>query len=318
MCRVGVMFGKLPLVLLIASASFVATSVFSRDYWKYLLRAMANYRASCTWARFVLSDARMREMARHDRSLMFRLQRPYLRTALTTAQKLGYLLDHYRWLRDALPPALTHTLLHEGHVVLARLSETYRIALLPVGRNGKEGELVMALMMNDAPLMLAAFAVHRFGDGLALDIGCMQGLRDDDALALQRQATRDLHGLRPRQALLVALYAFAAHYGIRQLLGVPNDAHIYQDSARTRGRVRADFDDFWEEMGATRERANYRLPVNLPRKPIEAVPSHKRAQYRRRYALEQTLETSLQEVLVTSGYIDRTHLVAFLPHCAAA
>lgn len=312
------MFGKLPLLLLIASASFVATSVFSRDYWKYLLRAMASYRASCAWARFVLSDARMREMARHDRSLMFRLQRPYLRTALPTAQKLCYLLDHYRWMRDALSPAVTSALLHDGRVVLARLSGTYRIELMTAGRNGKEGELAMALMMDDAPLMLAAFAVHRFGDGLALDIGCMQGLRNDDALALQRQATRDLHGLRPKQALLVALYALAAHSGIRQLLGVPNDAHIYQDNARTRGRVRADFDDFWEEMGATRVGADYRLPASLPRKPIEAVPSHKRAQYRRRYALEQALEISLQEVLVTSGYIDRTHVVAFSPHCAAA
>ncbi|CAG2152563.1 DUF535 family protein [Cupriavidus plantarum] len=66
------------------------------------------------------------------------------------------------------------------------------------------------------------------------------------------------------------------------------------------------------------QKLGYGLETNLPRKPIEDVPSHKRAQYRRRYALEQELEDSVREVLVTSGYIEKTHVVAFSPQRAAA
>lgn len=317
------MFGKLPLLFLIASASFVATSAFSKDYWKYLLRAMASYRLSCAWARFVVGDARMREIARHEPSLMFRLQRPYLRAGLTKTQKLRCLTEHYRWLLDAWPQTLLTALLHEGRVTLARIpcesDYRYRIDLMPAGRYGKEGELTMALMIDDEPLMLAAFAVHRLGLGEALNIGCLQGIRHDEARALQKQATRDMHGLRPKQALLVALYAFAEHYGVRQIFGVPNDAHIYQGNARTRERVRADFDDFWIEMGAFREGFHFHLPASLPRKPIEAVPSHKRAQYRRRYALEQSMQVSIQETLAAAAMgVERTHAVGLLPHRAAA
>ncbi|WP_354677768.1 DUF535 family protein [Cupriavidus plantarum] len=62
----------------------------------------------------------------------------------------------------------------------------------------------------------------------------------------------------------------------------------------------------------------YGLETNLLRKPIEDLPSHKRVQYRRRYAWEQKLEDSVREVLVTSGYIEKTHVVAFSPHRASA
>lgn len=66
------------------------------------------------------------------------------------------------------------------------------------------------------------------------------------------------------------------------------------------------------------QKLGYGLETNLPRKPIEDVPSHKLAEYRWGYASEQKLEDSAREVLVTSGYIEKTHVVAFSPHRAAA
>ncbi|NYI02944.1 DUF535 family protein [Cupriavidus plantarum] len=69
---------------------------------------------------------------------------------------------------------------------------------------------------------------------------------------------------------------------------------------------------------AIAQKLGYGLETNLLRKPIEDVPSHKRVQYRRRYAWEQELEDSVREVLVTSGYIEETHVVAFSPQRAAA
>jgi len=49
------------------------------------------------------------------------------------------------------------------------------------------------------------------------------------------------------------------------------------------------------------------------------VPSHKRAQYRRRYALEQSMQVSIQETLAAAAMdVERTHAVGLLPHRAAA
>lgn len=300
---------------LIASASFVARSKFDKDYWKYLLRALVSYRHSCAWALFVLSDSRLRQIATQDRSLLFRLQRPYLRKSLSTTDKIRCLVEHYQWMLDAWPSSFTGKLYEEGIAELATIpaddGRVYRIVLSPPGRNGKEGELVATLMLADMPLMLAAFTVHRHGDASAISIGCLQGYRDEGARDLLRQATRDMHGLRPRQALLVALYALAGHQGIRHLLGVPNDAHIYQERIRTRTRVCTDFDELWREMGGIRDGEHYLLPPVLQRRPIEAVPSHKRAQYRRRYALEQQLTVAIHDGLPYA----RHEPVAFLPHC---
>lgn len=286
---------------LLISASFAARSKWDTDYWKYLLRALASYRCSCVWARFLLSDCRLRKLAMLDRTLLFRLQRPYQRKALSTAQKLDLLVDHYQWQLDAWPWGFTRNLYGGHDVTIAAIAgaegRAYRLVLSRAGRNGKEGELTLKLMREETSLMLAAFTVHGRGDATALSIGCLQGHRDAAARDLLKQATRDMHGLRPSQALLVGLYAFAARHGIGHLLGVPNDAHIYQARHRTRARVKTDFDQLWTEAGANREGQHFRLPARLSRKPMEAVPSHKRAQYRRRYALEDALAAAIAAAL---------------------
>jgi hypothetical protein len=64
---------------------------------------------------------------------------------------------------------------------------------------------------------------------------------------------------------------------------------MYQDWRyfyKSKSFLHADYDKFWLSMnGQLQEQGYFRLPSRLARKPMEQLPSKKRAEYRRRYAL---------------------------------
>lgn len=261
---------------------------------KYFVRGLSSWPSATRWAQYLLFDSRLQELVRHEHCLLFRLQRPYLRAGLPRATRLSWLQDHFEWLWRHWPQGEVRAWYGGRARLLALLHESdagiYALQLrLPGGRHAKEGELVMELVCNGMPLMMAAFTVHRYQGEMAIDIGCLQGLAAADALTRMRRATRDLHGLRPRQVVLLGLHALAAHYGICRLLGVPAQAHVCRARRRTRTRVTADYDLYWREAGGVRCGLHYVIPSPALRRPLSQIDARKRALYRRRYALEDSL-----------------------------
>lgn len=259
---------------------------------KYLVRALATWPTATHWARTILANACLRRLARCEPHLLFRMQRPYLRAGLPPETALRWLREHFAWLSRNWSPAQIRAWQGEGPLHVARLGagplERYAIELRLAGaRYCKEGELALALTLDDEPLMTAVFTVHGHGAITVLDIGCVQGAPGSSESI--RQATRDLSGLRPKQAVLLAVRAFAVHYGIDAIVGVPNDAHVSLARRRTRGRVNMDYDRFWQEMGGVRLGNDYWLTAMPSRRSLADIDSRKRAQYRRRYALEDAL-----------------------------
>lgn len=290
-------------VMLHATAPLASTT-------KYLLRALASWPTATRWAHAVLSDPRLQALAMEDPYLLFRLQRPYQRASLPPETKLHWLREHFAWLAQHWPQQDVRDL-HRGRVrLLAELSGSaaggYGLQLGLAGdRYGKEGELRLELTSQGRPLMTAVFTVHRHGTEHVINIGCLQGAAGDDAALLIRQATRDLHGLRPRHAVLLGVHAIAGHYRIRKVLGVPNDAHIYKARRRTRSRVAANYDSFWREIGGVRLGWHYEMQSPPARRQIEQIDSRKRALYRRRYALEDELRMTVEASLPTLNSGDR-------------
>lgn len=259
---------------------------------KYLVRALATWPTATHWARTILANACLRRLARCEPHLLFRMQRPYLRAGLPRDTALRWLREHFEWLSRNWSPAQIRAWRGEGPLRSARLGAgrlaRYAIELRLAGaRYCKEGELALVLTLDDEPLMTAVFTVHGHGAITVLDIGCLQGA--PSASESIRQATRDLAGLRPKQAVLLAVRAFAVRYGIDAIVGVPNDAHVSLARRRTRGRVNTDYDRFWQEMGGVRLSNDYWLTAMPSRRSPADIDSRKRAKYRRRYALEDAL-----------------------------
>ena len=66
---------------------------------------------------------------------------------------------------------------------------------------------------------------------------------------------------------------------------------------RVNRKLKTDFGAFWEEAGGreTEDKRFYELPLVLPRKTMEEVPTRKRAVYRRRFAFLDAVDAEIEE-----------------------
>jgi len=289
---------------LLESARFLAhpgKPLGGKQVWKYLVRGAMLYPWASRWADYVLTDSQLRAMLAEKPCLLFKLQRAYLRKDAGVATRLAWLRSHYDWTRRRWSEDFMASLYEQGAVTLATLqgdqARSYQVILRPTGGFDREGELVMSLETSGERVAVASFTIHQSGGEWVLDIGCLQGPRPELGRDAVKTATGDLHGLRPKQAILMALYAFANGYGIRRIEAVGNEGHIYMARWRRRRNIAADYDSFWTEMGGVAEGNGFRLPARLARKSPDEVPSRKRAQYRRRHLLEDTMIGQIRDAL---------------------
>ncbi|WP_374353913.1 VirK/YbjX family protein [Chitinimonas sp.] len=257
--------------------------------WKYFLRGLFIYPWAQRWAEYLLTDEQGRQLLSLKPRLLLKLQRPYLRGTACVRQRLRWLMQHFGWMRQHWPWHFTQALYRNGQHRLATFSganEHYTLVLQPTDKCDREGELILSLECQGESLALLSFSILRHRLDWVASVGCLQGPRADAGRERVKAATHDLHGLRPKQAVLLALYALVQHYRIAGIHAVANDSHIHKARLRSRNRVRACYDSFWEEMGGCRQGDSFVLPPQLARKELSAIASRKRAQYRRRHELE--------------------------------
>lgn len=127
--------------------------------------------------------------------------------------------------------------------------------------------------------------------GDRLVIGAVQGPRGEQALAMVRDATKALHGIRPHFFLVEVLRALAAAWGMSRLVGVDPQFHITPTMFyRKREGVKFDYVSFWTELGGALDgRRDWVLPLVAQRKSMNEIESKKRAMYRRRFAMLDAL-----------------------------
>ncbi|MEO8296936.1 MAG: DUF535 family protein [Burkholderiales bacterium] len=267
---------------------------------KFYLRACLHWRSHVRWQRFLATPGAMRAAATARPQLRWKLQRDYLQAGLPLRDKLAWLIDHHTWAQQALPAPLLAAIYTDNGLTLATLAlgdHPVRVVLSACERFAKEGEWVLSLRLGAERVAAVAFTVHAHGRDRCAHVGCLQGGDAAGTQDLVREATKALHGLRPKQAVMLALYGLMAALSVPTLLTVSNRSHVYQAHWRRRTRVRADYDQFWQELGGQAEGDAFRLPTQLTRKPIEAVASKHRAQARRRHQLEDGLLQALARTL---------------------
>ena len=135
-----------------------------------------------------------------------------------------------------------------------------------------------------------------FLQGNRMLIGSVQGpkMSDEAALADIRTATHTLHGLRPPHFLMAVLKCFAAQGG-QQLLGIDPGVKARLRRWPWSKPYHFDYRAFWTEQGGEPVDGHYwRLSLANEVRPLEEVPSKKRAMYRRRGELLQSLPLRMQ------------------------
>lgn len=179
-------------------------------------------------------------------------------------------------------------------VVLAQLSDGITLCLNRNDNCIDEG--MWSLSLRDeagARLYMATFAFI----GNTLLAASLQGPSGEEAKDTVRRLTKQLHGLRPQQLMVTALQYFAQTLGLDGAAGIAQ-AHQVKLRWRLKKRVKMNYDQFWQEYGATLGSDGYwHLPATPPRKSLEEIESKKRSMYRKRYQMLDDMLAGMENCL---------------------
>jgi len=267
-------------------------------YWRERLklqgRAMLYPAQTARWLELLNGHVLMNELVGSCPRLLYKIYRPYLTAGLDMDARIVALAWHYDFVLQRGLDQLTGQAARGG-VRLASVEGKsglhYHLKLEAGQFLEREGELVLSLCQDDAVVYSAAFT---FSDG-GIGIGCIQGSNRGDGLDAIRTATRELHGARPKQ-LLVSLLGHLGHaLGGERLYLVGNGNRVVRSAIR-QGKVCADYDQLWCEMGAhQRADGDFTLAcMTLAGAPeLDEVPSKRRAEVRRRHATVAALAEAM-------------------------
>jgi uncharacterized protein VirK/YbjX len=260
-----------------------------RERLKIRIRALLHPRQTPAWLRLLNSHPAFSEYVRNCPRFLYKVYRPYISNALRPEDRLAAIHAHYEFIfRRGLGQAVARASL--GPVVLAGVEGKsglpYEVQLRSVNMFDREGELVLQLAQDGKIVYTVAFTVAPRAGRPAISIGCVQGGKTDDAREAIRLATRDLHGMRPKQLMVNLVRQLGFEYGCERLHLVSNRNRVIYKAIK-HGRVLADYDLLWEELGALKNASgDYELdcaPVAAP--DLEAIPSKKRSEARKRYEM---------------------------------
>lgn len=154
--------------------------------------------------------------------------------------------------------------------------------------------------------------------GRRLFIGGLQGPAGAHCPELIRNATRACDGLRPKDAVMEAVLAFAQALGAHRIVAVSQSNHVGRERYTAR-RIHADYDGFWMEWGGSAlPCGNVALPVVQPVRDLSEVPSKKRSAYRRKLERAASVRAVVQQWLRPAAGPDAEPVEAMpLPALAA-
>lgn len=250
--------------------------------------------AMCDWLTGNGNAPLTRELARSAR-LEEVLFRPYVNRYWGIGDRMRAIEDHYRHLAD------TASVLDIGDNVCRKIAsleleqQTLRLAVYRPHWMPLEGEMGLNLYLGDNRIYTVMFLLGDDGEGnTAMIVGCLVGWRNESAKDDFKALTKELHGVRPRDLILHMAKLVAAELGCTTLLCVSDDAHrgSHWLSSATK---QASFDTYWNEHGGQlREDGFYAIPARITVKEHDEIPAKKRAQYKRRYAMLDSMRDQIQ------------------------
>lgn len=257
-----------------------------RESLKLAARALLYRRQTTQWLGLLNSHPLFSQMLPSCPRLVNKIYRDYLSTRLDCSERLAALQSHYTTVIAAgLAPLVARAA--SGPVEMCRLQSRdglYRIELRAAGVLCREGELIFQLMHEDTLLYSVACSFLRDGGRSMLGVGCLQGVPGPHAQDGVREATRALHGMRPKNLLMRVVRQFGHDHGCAGLILVGNANRVVTTSMR-KGKVHADYDSLWLELGAiARADGDFHLGCDpLRALDLSEIASKKRSEAKKRH-----------------------------------
>jgi uncharacterized protein len=219
---------------------------------------------------------------------------PYQCASWGPQERLRRIVEHFDILDEIGPPFPFGV---EDKLMLWSLEEYspgVRIILDQPKWLFREGMLALNLFCGDHRAYSLAFSLYREGQGVGAFIGGLQGRNTEGALELYKDLTKSFHGMRPRDLLLDCLRMIVPALKVQRLLAVADDHRYLRHSYFGGGHSdHADYDAAWVERGGARvDPSHFELPLAVSLRDLEQVPSKKRAVYRRRNEMLESLQSA--------------------------
>jgi uncharacterized protein VirK/YbjX len=276
-----------------------AASYSRPDAKKQMVRRVASQFARCAYHleafrdRFGdLRNSALQETLALRPSLMACVIHPYLNVDWRFDQKLDAISGHYKLLSGRL--RVLH-FLPPASIVLADLEDATQILLHQCLLFEHEGELTISLFKSDRRIYSLTFMLGQIGAELTAYAGGLQGIRSPEAIEMYRSLTHQMHGLRPRDLLVTAFRLLCGSLGVARVLAISDSKRICSNSYHCPGeQIYSSYDSAWSECGGVpMNDAFFELSPHLTQRFAKDIPSRKRAQYRRRYAMVDAIEQQI-------------------------
>jgi len=232
----------------------------------------------------------------------YRFMRPWLRLR----ERLDLLTCHYNALVAKFSAKGMSALLGKG-VQVAELTgkSGEKYIMKATGEISKDGCLRLILLAPDRARLASITGV--IGPDKVFWVGALQGgmpLPRNGAEPVEgrksvAEATKDLNGLRPKQAVLHAACAVCAFFGVKKIVAPSLKNQIAIKNWRKGHEIHTEYDSFWEEYtgGATDERGDYVLALPLPRRKLEDVQQKRRKDWKLRYERVDAMAADITKAL---------------------
>lgn len=282
---------------------------------KKMVLAFLHLPSSARWVRFVRHNPTTRQSLDHWPRLLERNFRPYLRNYYSPSTRTRYSISHYQLFEALFPANLRAPVLTGKTVVLSMVTgkdeKIYTTGLRSAANHEKEGDLMLELREahDQYRLAVVTFSLTEMQNEVVINIGGIQGGErsaaevgnaNTDAI---RHATKALHGLRPKQAVMIALQQVAITLGATKMIATSKRNHIYSSWRSKQIDLAADYDSFWLEQGGELcAHGDYSLLLQRAVKDISEVQSKKRAEYARKQALIDLLCSDVATTLKTGKF----------------
>lgn len=231
-----------------------------------------------------------------------KIHRNYLCTHFSVAQRAKAILDHYQLIENLNNGRLRQLLLAPTAQTLATFSgkngEAFIINCCP-GNFDREGEITLIVNYQSVNVALLSFSIIEQQGRRVLFIGGLQGARKNISAETIRDATKAAFGVFPKRLLVEVMFMLAAQCGVEVIRAVGDTTHVFRSRRyqhRKSDKLFASYDEFWLSLGGEAQADGlFTLPMQIERKALEEIASKKRAEYRRRYALMDSVNHQVLE-----------------------
>lgn len=202
--------------------------------------------------------------------------RPFLGARLTFEQRLQIARTHHASVGAVLSADAIRNIWARRQtklgVIEGRRNSSFAL-WLSAAEYPREGSLEIMLTRETLdgsasfPLARVTFSLAEIaetGSQRTLLIGGLQGSPRANGKRAIIEATRDLRGLRPKAAIIIAAQAFAAHAHCKAILAVSDANHVIHIQSKKKLFMKsANYDSFWQERrGLPHSFLGYELPTS--------------------------------------------------------